>query len=158
MCIPDTTKLNIINTSNTYYAVTLTRMPLQPIQALISPELLSKAAIFRKMTDSMRSRLSGELAPFCWVAEVRDSTLVVVTDQAERATHLRYQQHEILKQINEEFHKDLKKPLRRLRTKIDYACSDHLAVKEKKVHSSRLKNREHCTKLREILSVSTKPR
>ena len=141
---------------------------MQPIQSLISPDLLRKVAIFRKMTQSMRSRLSGELAPYCWVAEIKDSTLVVVTNQAERATHLRYQQHEILKQINEEFRAQLDRPLRRLHTKIDYALKvdEESQVPGGQVLSrldiigsaERQANKKHCSALLELLNTKPKQR
>jgi hypothetical protein len=71
------------------------------------------------LTNSLHSRLSLALRQHCWVIDVIGNTLVIITDNAERATTIRYQQHELLKQINEEFTGSLDVPVRRMRVKVD---------------------------------------
>ena len=92
---------------------------MRPIHSLIDVKLLNRTQIIQSLTTSLHSRLSTELRQHCWVVNIIDNTLVVITDNAERATTIRYQQHELLKQINEEFAGSLDVPVRRMKVKVD---------------------------------------
>ena len=93
---------------------------MRPIHSLIEENLLNRAQNVQLLTTSLHSRLSSELRRHCWVIDIIGNTLVLITDSAERATTLRYQQHELIKQINEEFRQSIKTPVRRLKIKVDY--------------------------------------
>ncbi len=99
------------------------KSPMRPIHSLIDAKLLNRTQNVQYLTDSLHSRLSFELRQHCWVIDIIGNTLVIITDNAERATILRYQQHEILKQINEEFSDSLQVPVRRIKIKTDYSLS-----------------------------------
>ena len=93
---------------------------MRPIQSLIDKRYVAKTAFLNSVTESVRSRISSDLRQYVWVADIDQDCIIIVTDLAERATMLRYQQHEIVKQINEEFKGKLMRPLRRIKTKVDY--------------------------------------
>jgi len=93
---------------------------MRPIHSLIEAKLLNRTQNIQSLTTSLHSRLSNELRHHCWVVDVIGNTLILITDNAERATILRYQQHELVKQINEEFGHTLTTRIRRLKIKIDY--------------------------------------
>lgn len=82
---------------------------MRPLNQLIDRNLIRKARALQDMTLSLRSRLSAPLAEHCWAAGWQDKTLIVITDSGAWATGIRYQQHELLKQINAEFRLDLKR-------------------------------------------------
>ncbi len=93
---------------------------MQPILSLIGENLLNRAQNIQSMTASLHSRLSSDMREHCWVIDIAGNMLIIITDNADRATSLRYQQHELLKQINEEFRDSLTTPVTRLKVKIDY--------------------------------------
>jgi len=95
------------------------KSPMRPIHSLIDTKLLNRTQNIQSLTNSLHSRLSLALRQHCWVIDVIGNTLVIITDNAERATTIRYQQHELLKQINEEFTGSLDVPVRRMRVKVD---------------------------------------
>lgn len=108
------------------------KSPMRPIHSLIDSKLLNRTQNIQSLTNSLHSRLSLELRQHCWVIDIIGNTLVIITDNAERATIIRYQQHELLKQINEEFAGSLEVPVRRMKVKID--CN--LSTLSKPVNSS----------------------
>ncbi len=91
---------------------------MKPVKTLIKPELIHKARFHHQLTISARSRLPAPLAAHFWVGGYSGRTLIVVTDSSHWATPIRYQQHELLKQINEEFGAQLKETLIRLKIKV----------------------------------------
>ena len=109
---------------------------MRPIHSLIDADLLTRAQSVQSLSTSLRSRLSYELKLHCWVVEVIGNTLVIVTDNAERASILRYQQHELIKQINEEFSQQLAVPVRRLKIKVDYNLTKLNEVRPQQVSRS----------------------
>ena len=125
---------------------------MQSINHLIHRHYLKKAAFLGQLSSSIRSRLSPDLAPHCWVADIVTNQLTLVTNRAERATLLRYQQHEILKQLNEEVSVELGRPLYRLRVRLDHRMSDN-SIKPIKPISNKRSSRYklECKKLRKIL-------
>lgn len=70
-------------------------------------ELLQRARLLERMTESARSRLPRGLAQHCWVGAYDSSSLTLITDDPVFSTPIRYQQQEILKQLNEEFSGEL---------------------------------------------------
>ena len=96
---------------------------MRPIHSLISSNFHDRAKNIQSLTASIHSRLSLNLREHCWVTGINGNNLLIITDKAERATTLRYQQHELLKQVNEEFSSTLETPLRRLKVKVDYSLS-----------------------------------
>tara|TARA_R110002049_G_scaffold182041_2_gene349698 strand:- start:118676 stop:119083 length:408 start_codon:yes stop_codon:yes gene_type:complete len=108
------------------------KSPMRPIHSLIDSKLLNRTQIVQSLTNSLHSRLSSELRQHCWVIDIIGNTLVLITDNADRATTLRYQQHELLKQVNEEFSGSLEVPVRRMKVKID----SHLSTLSHTTHSS----------------------
>ena len=93
---------------------------MRPIHSLIEAKLLNRTQNIQSLTSSLHSRLSFELRQHCWAIDVIGNTLILVTDNAERASILRYQQHELVKQINEEFGHSLASRIRRIKVKVDY--------------------------------------
>ena len=128
---------------------------MRPIHTLIDTKFLTKARYITSLTTSVRSRLSPELRDFCWVVDIIDNCLVVVTDRSEHATVLRYQQHELLKQINEEFTSSLKVPVRRIKIKVDYKLAQ-LSAPSKKINSINPESRKigikNCGAILELLN------
>ncbi len=114
---------------------------MRPIHTLIDTKFLTKARYITNLTSSVRSRLSPELRDFCWVVDIIGNCLVVVTDRPEHATVLRYQQHELLKQINEEFTSSLSVPVRRIKIKVDYQLTQ-LAAQSRKLNSRHPESRQ----------------
>ena len=66
----------------------------------------------------MHSRLPSNYHQHCWLMDISNNVALVAVDSADIATALRYQQHELLKQINEEFKCDLNTPLKRIKIKV----------------------------------------
>lgn len=130
---------------------------MRPIHTLIDTKFLTKARYITNLTHSVRSRLSPELRDFCWVVDIIGNCLIIVTDRPEHATVLRYQQHELLKQINEEFTSSLSVPVRRIKIKVDYQLT-RLSAQSKKMNAippeSRQAGIKNCHALLELLNKS----
>lgn len=127
---------------------------MRPIHSLIDKRYVAKSAFLHALTESVRSRVSSELRDYVWVAEIDQDCIMIVTDLAERATILRYQQHEIVKQVNEEFKGKLMRPIRRIKTKVDYKVAriKHESKTEKKDHSQRTATyQKHCQALLKLI-------
>lgn len=127
---------------------------MRPIHSLIDKRYAAKSAFLHALTESMRSRVSSELKDYVWVADIDQDCIIIVTDVAERATMLRYQQHEIVKQINEEFKGKLMRPVRRIKTRVDYKVVQINAESEikKQDHSTRIATyRQHCQALLKLM-------
>lgn len=127
---------------------------MRPIQSLIEQKYLTRVKINQSLTQSVRSRLAKELAQYCWVTGIENEYLLLVTDRAERATILRYQQHELVKQVNEEFANKIKRPIRKVKIKVDYKLAS-LTTKNKLTTNQELDRRktykQQCAALRTIL-------
>ncbi len=123
---------------------------MRPIHSLIDTKLLNRTQNIQSLTTSLHSRLSSELRQHCWVIDVIGNTLVIITDNAERATTIRYQQHELLKQINEEFTGSLEVPVRRLKVKVDCKLSKLTNSTDATQHRSKTelsKAKIHCSEM-----------
>lgn len=64
-----------------------------------------------------------ELAHRCWVAGIENRTLTIIADNPDLASLIRFQQHEVLKQINQELDLSVKEYLRRIKIKISTVAS-----------------------------------
>ncbi len=107
------------------------------------------------MTTSIHSRLSADLRKHCWVVDVIGSNLIMMTDSAERATIIRYQQHELLKQINEEYTNSLDIPVRRLKVKVDYSLGTIGQISPtdcQRNNSDKEKAKSYCRKMLDLLN------
>ena len=107
------------------------------------------------MTTCIHSRLSADLRKHCWVVDIIGSNVIMMTDNAERATIIRYQQHELLKQINEEYGNSLDTPVRKLRVKVDYNLSNigkNSAADCTRDASDRENAKSYCQKMLDLLN------
>lgn len=82
---------------------------MQQINRYLDKDLIRQAQFLHVLTESLRSRLPITVGAHCWAGGIRDNTLVVITDSANWTIPIRYQQYELLKQINSEFQKNLKR-------------------------------------------------
>ncbi|MGI9304011.1 MAG: DciA family protein [Gammaproteobacteria bacterium] len=88
---------------------------MRPLGEYIDQRLTEQAHLCERLTLSVRSRLPSPLAEHCWVGTCDGETLRLLTDSSAWTVSLRYQQREILKQVNAEFREELKIPLKKLR-------------------------------------------
>lgn len=84
----------------------------------LDKELLQQAQLLHAVTLSIRTRLPHPAAEHCWAGSMRDDTLVIITDSGHWVVPIRYQQHELLKQLNSEFRFELRQTLKRMRIKV----------------------------------------
>ncbi|MEN8128696.1 MAG: DciA family protein [Pseudomonadota bacterium] len=82
---------------------------MQQINRYIDQDLIRQAQFLHVLTQSLRLRLPVTVRAHCWAGGIRDNTLVVITDSANWAVPIRYQQYELLKQLNTEFQQNLKR-------------------------------------------------
>jgi len=73
------------------------------ISSYISTDLQKKAQLLHRLT---------------WVAGIDNRTLTIVTDDPSRASIIRYQQRELLKQLNQELSLTVKEYLNQIKVKI----------------------------------------
>ena len=88
------------------------------LQHFLDSRLIKSARLLEALTQSARTRLAPTVAEHCWVSAIRGKTLIVVTDSSSWAVPIRYQQHELLKQLNEQFPAELQQTLTRLKIKV----------------------------------------
>jgi len=91
---------------------------MQKFSSYISVDLQKKAKLLHRLTLSIRMQLPEDLARHCWVANIDNRTLTVITDDPNRASIIRFQQHEILKQLNQELSLTVKEYLNQIKVKI----------------------------------------
>lgn len=72
------------------------------------------------LTAAIRPLLPAAGAEHCWVVDVRNRTLVVLTDSASWAVSIRYQQRELLKQLNDQFRPELAGRLERIKIRVSH--------------------------------------
>ena len=130
---------------------------MRPIRSLISTKFVDRTKIIQSLTTSIHSRLPLALRQHCWVVDIIGNNLLIITDKAERATILHYQQHELLKQVNEEFSTSLAVPVRRLKVKVDHHLST-LAKREynqcDRPESAKENAKNHCRQMLDFLNKS----
>lgn len=88
------------------------------ISSYISLDLQKKAKLLHRLTLSLKMQLPEDLASHCWVAGIDNRTLTIVTDDPSRASIIRFQQREILKQLNQELSLTVKEYLNQIKVKI----------------------------------------
>ncbi len=91
---------------------------MQKFSSYISADLQKKAQLLHRLTLSIRMQLPEDLANHCWVAGIDDRTLIIVTDDPNRASIIRFQQREILKQLNQELSLTVKEYLNQIKVNI----------------------------------------
>ena len=96
---------------------------MRKFSSYINTDLQKKAKLLHRLTLSLRMHLPAELASHCWVGGVADRTLTIITDDPSRASLVRFQQREILKQLNQELSLTVKEYLNRIKIKISTIAS-----------------------------------
>ena len=91
---------------------------MHPLTRFLDSKLIQRSQLLQTLTHRARSRVSPTVAKHCWVAGIHSDVLVVLTDSSSWAVSIRYQQHEILKLLNSEFHMELEQTLKRLKIKV----------------------------------------
>ena len=130
---------------------------MHPIRSLIEKKTLKRVKNVQFLTASFHSRLPSNLHHHCWLVSLENNTLHIVTDSPERASTIRYQQHEIIKQINEEFSASLSAPIKKLKIKIDYNLAKiNTGTKQniRYVHPDRELARNYCHQMLNLLKNS----
>ena len=110
---------------------------MQKLTSYISSDLQNKAKFLHRLTLSLRMLLPSELAGHCWVASVQDRTVTVVTNDPSRASLIRFQQREILKQLNQELGLTVKEYLNRIKIRIGNVASG-VEAPTKPIHLSKI--------------------
>jgi hypothetical protein len=98
---------------------------IQPLERFIDSRLLKRLRLLEALTCAIRPLLPAAGAEHCWVVDVRERTLVVLTDSANWAVSIRYQQRELLKQVNDQFRLELACALERVKIRVSHR-SDRL--------------------------------
>ena len=91
---------------------------MQKLSSYINVDIQKKAKLLHRLTLSVRMQLPKDLANHCWVAGINNRTLIIVTDDPNRASIIRFQQREILKQLNQELSLTVKEYLIQIKVKI----------------------------------------
>lgn len=91
---------------------------MQKFSSYIGTDLQKKAKLLHRLSLSLRTQLPEDLASHCWVAGIDNRTLTIVTDDPNRASVIRFQQREILKQLNQELSLTVKEYLNQIKVKI----------------------------------------
>lgn len=91
---------------------------MQKLSSYLDTGLQDKTSLLHRLTLSIRMQLPANLANHCWVANIENRTLTIITDDPSQATLIRFQQLEILKQLNQELGLTVREYLNRLKIKI----------------------------------------
>lgn len=84
----------------------------QPIGKLLDntegrlQHLLARARVLQQLTHTARQYLPSQLAPHCYIANIRGNCLILHTDTAARASLLRYHLPVLIKHLQQ--HQDLR--------------------------------------------------
>ncbi len=129
---------------------------MRAIDSLIEPRIIEKTKSIQLLSKSMQSRLPSKYRHHCWLIDITENCALVAVDSAEVATALRYQQHELLKQINEEFSKRLNTPLKRIKIKVIAPETTSLASAESASAAARNQqlSRHYCRQILDFLADS----
>lgn len=120
---------------------------MQKFTSYISVDLQKKAKLLHRLTLSIRMQLPGDLANHCWVAGINDRTLTIVTDDPSRASVIRFQQREILKQLNQELSLTVKEYLNQIKVKISSVVDGaNRPIKTRILSSDSAEHIDHCSK------------
>ncbi len=96
---------------------------MQKLSSYIGLDLRKKAKLLHRLTLSLRMQMPTDLARHCWVASIENRTLTIITDDPSRASLIRFQQHEIIKQLNQELSLTVKEYLNRIKIRISNVAS-----------------------------------
>ncbi len=91
---------------------------MHPLNQYLNIELLRHARLLDAMTLCIRTKLPYPVANHCWAGGLNGETLVIVTDSGNWVVSIRYQQYELLKQLNCEFRGELVETLKRMKIKV----------------------------------------
>lgn len=92
-------------------------------------------------------QLPGDLANHCWVAGIDNRILTIVTDDPSRASVIRFQQREILKQLNQELSLTVKEYLNQIKVKISSVIGGvNRPIKTGKLSADSGKHIERCSR------------
>ena len=91
---------------------------MQSVYRYVNPDMVAHARFLYSLTLCIRSKLPPKIANHCWTGGIYGDTVTIVTDSASWGVQARYQQYEILKQINTEFRSDLQTELKRIKIKV----------------------------------------
>lgn len=120
---------------------------MQKFTSYISADLQKKAQLLHRLTLSIRMQLPGDLANHCWVAGIDNRTLTIVTDDPNRASVIRFQQREILKQLNQELSLTVKEYLNQIKVKISSVIGGvNHPTKTEKLSSNSARHIERCSR------------
>ena len=120
---------------------------MQKFTSYISDKKKKKAQLLHRLTLSIRMQLPGDLANHCWVAGIDNRTLTIVTDDPNRASVIRFQQREILKQLNQELSLTVKEYLNQIKVKISSVIGGvNHPTKTKKLSSNSARHIERCSR------------
>lgn len=92
---------------------------MQKLSSYIGETIQEKVRILHGLTLRIRTWLPPELADHFWVADTKDHVLTIIMDSPDLASLIRFHQHEILKQANQELGLTKKRRLRKVKVKVD---------------------------------------
>lgn len=90
------------------------------LRDFLDARLVARACAMDRLTTSLRTILPPPMAQSCWISSLKGETLSLMTTNSAIATHIRYQQREILKHITCDLGAELDQPLRRLRIRLTH--------------------------------------
>ena len=97
---------------------------MQKLSSYIGSNLQKKAKLLHRLTLCIRMHLPANLANHCWIANIENRSLTVITDDPDHASLIRFQQREILKLLNQELNFTVKECLSRIKIKIGDIASN----------------------------------
>lgn len=89
--------------------------PFQLLHELLDKDIQQRLDLLARMTQCLRHHLPGYFINHCWVGGIEKGILSLVVDQAILQTQLHFEQHRILRALNQEFEDALKHAGNRLR-------------------------------------------
>lgn len=95
------------------------------LKDFIDARLIAQTRALGRLTASIRSVVTPGIAQSCWASGIKGETLCMITTNSAAATHLRYQQHEILKHVNCELRAELDRPLLKLKIRLTHFREKH---------------------------------
>ena len=130
---------------------------MRAINSLIEHRIIEKSKDIQLLSKSIHSRLPSKFHNHCWLIDIKENLALIAADSADIATALRYQQHELLKQVNEEFSALLNTPLRRIKIKViapDYTTQPHSDQSQLQTRDLEL-SRQYCRQILDLLDNSS---
>ena len=94
---------------------------MKKLGSFVNPTLWRRAHLLEHMTASARGRLPRHLARHCWVGGYDAACVILVTDDSTFTTPINYHQHEIVKQLNEDFGRELGRRFKKAKVRVSPA-------------------------------------